>query len=201
MKRIYTILMCLLFLPLWGGQVGFLRAGEGFFPSFRGAWIATVANIDWPSKDAVGYSELQQAEMTFILDSLQSIGINATVTVMSQARLQENIKSRNYDLALIGVNLSEVPNMSAIFGRGAKLNFNGFGNDSMELYLKQATAAGDEDALKTSYSAMQMYVVNRLPILGLLFRTGTVLSNRSLGGMTALRLYDAFNGFEFLQAE
>ena len=73
MKRIYIILIAFLSISLVG------RAGEGFYPSFRGAWIATVANIDWPSKDAVGYSELQQAEMTFILDSLQSIGINAIV--------------------------------------------------------------------------------------------------------------------------
>ena len=47
--------------------------------SFRGAWIATVANIDWPSAEAVGYTDLQQEEMTFLLDSLQSIGINAIV--------------------------------------------------------------------------------------------------------------------------
>ena len=46
---------------------------------FRGAWIATVANIDWPSSEAVGNSELQQEEMIFILDSLHSIGINAIV--------------------------------------------------------------------------------------------------------------------------
>ena len=75
MKRIYTILTCLLFLPLWGGQVGFLRAGIGF----RGAWIATVANIDWPSKEAVGDTEKQQEEMIWILDSLESIGINAII--------------------------------------------------------------------------------------------------------------------------
>ena len=47
--------------------------------AFRGAWIATVANIDWPSKEAVGNTEAQQAEMTFILDSLQAIGINAVI--------------------------------------------------------------------------------------------------------------------------
>jgi hypothetical protein len=93
-----------------------------------------------------GYASLSMVDAAnLIAFYLESIGINAKVTVMSQARLQENVKSRNYDLALIGVNLSEVPNMSAIFGRGAKLNFNGFGNDNMELYLKQATAAGDED--------------------------------------------------------
>ena len=47
--------------------------------SFRGAWIATVANIDWPSKEAVGDSAKQQAEMTWLLDSLESLGINAII--------------------------------------------------------------------------------------------------------------------------
>jgi uncharacterized lipoprotein YddW (UPF0748 family) len=55
--------------------VGFLRADIGF----RGAWIATVANIDWPSKEAVGDTEKQQEEMIWILDSLESIGINAII--------------------------------------------------------------------------------------------------------------------------
>lgn len=46
---------------------------------FRGAWIATVANIDWPSVEAVGNPEAQQAEMIWLLDSLESIGINAII--------------------------------------------------------------------------------------------------------------------------
>ena len=52
-----------------------------------GAWIASVANIDWPSKDAVGTDSaavaLQQAEMITLLDSLQARGIN---TVIFQVR-------------------------------------------------------------------------------------------------------------------
>ena len=46
---------------------------------FRGAWIATVANIDWPSSSAVGVPDRQRDEMTAMLDSLQSIGINAVI--------------------------------------------------------------------------------------------------------------------------
>lgn len=46
---------------------------------FRGAWIATVANIDWPTPEAVGHTDLQQAEMLFLLDSLSAIGINTIV--------------------------------------------------------------------------------------------------------------------------
>ena len=67
MKKFYFIL--LLFITLSA------RAEIGF----RGAWIATVANIDWPSADAVGYTDLQQEEMIWLLDSLQAIGINAIV--------------------------------------------------------------------------------------------------------------------------
>lgn len=48
-------------------------------PRFRGAWIATVANIDWPSASAVGNSLRQQQEMLFLLDSLQSLGVNAII--------------------------------------------------------------------------------------------------------------------------
>ena len=47
--------------------------------SFRGAWIATVANIDWPSEQAVGNTEAQQAEMVWLLDSLEALGINAII--------------------------------------------------------------------------------------------------------------------------
>ena len=47
--------------------------------AFRGAWIATVANIDWPTPAAVGNDSLQKAEMTWILDSLASLGINAVI--------------------------------------------------------------------------------------------------------------------------
>ena len=44
---------------------------------FRGVWISTVVNIDWPSKEAVGNSKMQQQEMTDLLDSLAALHFNA----------------------------------------------------------------------------------------------------------------------------
>lgn len=75
MRRTIVILLSLLFLPFRGGQEGLLNAEI----AFRGAWIATVANIDWPSTEAVGNTDKQQAEMVFLLDSLQTLGINAII--------------------------------------------------------------------------------------------------------------------------
>jgi uncharacterized lipoprotein YddW (UPF0748 family) len=45
---------------------------------FRGAWIATVANIDWPSKPALP-AEQQQREFITLLDQLKAIGCNAVI--------------------------------------------------------------------------------------------------------------------------
>lgn len=48
---------------------------------FRGAWIATVANIDWPTRGAS--TESQKQSLINILDALKAVNINA---VMFQVR-------------------------------------------------------------------------------------------------------------------
>ena len=45
---------------------------------FRGAWIATVANIDWPSKKGLSTAE-QKAELTAILDRAAQLKLNAVI--------------------------------------------------------------------------------------------------------------------------
>ncbi len=45
---------------------------------FRGAWIATVANLDWPSSPSLP-PETQQNDFVTILDNLKAVGINAIV--------------------------------------------------------------------------------------------------------------------------
>ncbi|MBL4850606.1 MAG: family 10 glycosylhydrolase [Planctomycetes bacterium] len=45
---------------------------------FRAAWIATVHNIDWPSKPGLPVAE-QQRELLVLLDRAASLGLNAVV--------------------------------------------------------------------------------------------------------------------------
>ena len=45
---------------------------------FRGAWVASVANIDWPSRSGLSV-ERQQAELLGILDRMQELNLNALV--------------------------------------------------------------------------------------------------------------------------
>jgi uncharacterized lipoprotein YddW (UPF0748 family) len=45
---------------------------------FRGAWVATVTNIDWPSSAGIS-SQVQRAQLTTMLDQLAAAGFNAIV--------------------------------------------------------------------------------------------------------------------------
>lgn len=48
-------------------------------PYFRAAWISTVANIDFPTKSAVGDYEQQKKDMIAMLDAFQDMHLNAVV--------------------------------------------------------------------------------------------------------------------------
>lgn len=48
-------------------------------PYFRATWISTVANIDFPTKSAIGNYEQQQKDIIEMLDFFQSVHLNAII--------------------------------------------------------------------------------------------------------------------------
>jgi peptide/nickel transport system substrate-binding protein len=159
--------------------------------------------VQEPTLSIITYNEssnsIRENAANLIADYLRTVGFNVTVTIYSKERTRQLVKDGEFDLALVGVNLSEVPYLSSLLGSRGSLNLNHYSSDDMDQLLERVYSASDETLMRKIYSDIQMTVVNRLPILGLLFRTGTVLSSRSVGGMSGVRVYDTFNGFEFLK--
>ena len=80
--RISTLVFA---LACWLDSPAFVRAGETDLPpipaisrEYRGVWVATVANIDWPSKPGLP-SDQQQAEAIKILDTAADLKMNVIV--------------------------------------------------------------------------------------------------------------------------
>ena len=73
---------------LWLMPAMLFAAGTTYVPTdvtppkppreFRGAWIATVANIDWPSKPGLSVAE-QKAELIELLDHAAQLKLNAVI--------------------------------------------------------------------------------------------------------------------------
>ncbi len=64
--------------PLRGGEVVDAATLPGPDREFRAAWIATVANIDWPSRRDLS-TDAQKAELVALLDRAKALGLNAVV--------------------------------------------------------------------------------------------------------------------------
>ncbi len=143
-------------------------------------------------------SSIRSNAAKLIADYLSVVGIKTTVEVLTRDAVMERISDRDYDLALIGVNLSEIPVLMPLLSSDGSLNYNHYGNDLMDSYISQTATVQTADELKQVYSDIQMELVDRLPILGLLFRTGTVLSTRSTSGMSGIRSMNMFRGLEYL---
>ena len=69
--------VCMMLLLLAGVLPAAERPPE-VLREMRGVWVATVANIDWPSRPGLTTAE-QQAEVLAILDRIQAMQMNAVV--------------------------------------------------------------------------------------------------------------------------
>ena len=73
-RRLFSLLL------LFACSVNMLAAQDNILKKreFRGVWIATVVNIDWPSKPGLSAAQ-QKAELVRILDAHQRAGINSII--------------------------------------------------------------------------------------------------------------------------
>ena len=131
-----------------------------------------------------------------IAEDLSVIGIRVEVLDGDRENIVKAIRAGDFDLALVGVNLSTVPNPTAIVDSEGTLNISQYVNMDMDMLCDGIFTAADETSLKAVFSDIQMKIVNELPILGIGFHTGAVISHQSLNGLSGIREYDVWNGLE-----
>jgi uncharacterized lipoprotein YddW (UPF0748 family) len=68
-----------LFACLFATSMTLLEAQPAPKREFRGAWVATVTNIDWPTSVGESMSNAQRQQLTTLLDKLAAAGVNAIV--------------------------------------------------------------------------------------------------------------------------
>src|SRR5947208_6103584 len=83
-----STLQCFMAAPGWVRLAALPSSAADYPPSaisppeplreFRGAWIATVANIDWPSRKGLSSSE-QKTELIRLLDRAAQLKLNAII--------------------------------------------------------------------------------------------------------------------------
>lgn len=133
-----------------------------------------------------------------IADQLKKVGITVEITVTTNDKMTKTFKSGDFDIALIGVNLSYVPDLTELLRHDGDLNFSGYASKEMNNLLVSARSAGTADELKSIYSEIQLKVVEELPILGMYFHTGAMISGHDISGLHGIYELNTWNGMELV---
>ena len=147
--------------------------------------------------DAAG-TRTRAAEL--IADQLAPLGINVDVKKVSKTTLQKNLKNRDFQMVLCGINLSVLPDLTFLLNSVGRMNYSGFSDTITNQLLLDAYNALDEDTFKSVYSKIQLRIVEELPFMGLFFRKGTVMTTANISeGLDGVIEGDALHGFEYVK--
>ncbi len=142
---------------------------------------------------------IRQEAAKLIAEQLGRVGMRVKVEVTTKSGVKTRFGDNTFDLALVGFNLSEVPDLSFLFKTKSNGNCSEYSSGDMDALLESAKEAMTADALRTAMSGIQMLVVEDLPVIGLFFRTGVLISKVDLNGLNGIRETHTLRGLEFCQ--
>ncbi len=134
-----------------------------------------------------------------IRDQLRPLGINVTVETLSLANVQKKLKNGDFDMALCAINMALLPDLTFLMAADGRMNYSGYSDAEMKNLLSNIYKASDETQFKNLYSQMQIRIAEQLPIMGLFFRKGTLMTTLNVSGLGAIRETDALKGIEYIE--
>ena len=139
--------------------------------------------------------------ITLMAQQLARIGFKVTTSTVSKTRMETNLPKGRFQMALVAFNLSEYPDLTFLLNRNGRCNYTGYNSERMDALLVDASNAGSAEELIAAMSDIQMMVVQELPMLGLFFRTGVLMSDVSLGGLTGIRESYTLRGIQYVNID
>jgi len=136
-----------------------------------------------------------------IASQLGRIGVRVNVKTTTRSKVLKAFNGDDdFGLALVGFNLSTLPDLTYLLGTRGSGNCSRYDSEKMNDLLKRARAAQTADELRALMSDIQLLVVDDLPVLGLFFRSGTLISKVNIGGLSGIREDHLLRGIEYLSA-
>lgn len=149
------------------------------------------------------YNPLRQKTADLIVENLNQLGIHVVkdypdnipdnLTEKDIAEQWNNVKEKvskgDFDIALLGWNLSPVPDLTFAFP------YIGYNNDVMNEALAQLNSSNEEGKLK-AHERVQSIILQDLPYISLFFKNQALLINNKIRGNIDPTFYDIYRNIE-----
>lgn len=123
-----------------------------------------------------------------ILNNLKSIGVKSTVVELGVEDMEKALNEKNYDLALVGWELSVVPDAISI------IENSGFKDEQLDNYVASLKNATSQGQILDIYKSIQSYIKENVAFISLVIRDNYVVTNRRLEGKITPNDFDVYEG-------
>ena len=141
--------------------------------------LKIIVNKDNPERKKSAY---------IISDNLKDIGIKNTIEELSIEDMNKALNEKNYDLALVGWELSLVPDATNI------LESIGYEDEKLTNYINSLKNATTESQISDIYKSIQKYVNENALFMSLVIRYDYIVTNRRIEGKISPNSFDIYEG-------
>lgn len=120
--------------------------------------------------------------------NLKTVGINSTVEQLSAEDLEKAMNTNNYDLAVTGWVLSNVPNVKEIIA------YSGYSDEKLTEYMNQIEKETSKDKIRDLYGKMQKNINDNVGFISLVVRNNHIVTNNRLDGKIEPNDFDVYEG-------
>ncbi|MGL5640775.1 MAG: ABC transporter substrate-binding protein, partial [Paraclostridium sp.] len=130
-----------------------------------------------------------------IKENLNEIGIKSTITELAGNELSAALDSKDYDLALVGWEMSPVPDATDI------INYSGYTDEKLTAYLNSLKNSTDVDTTKKIYKSIQEYTRDKAAFISLAITDDYLVTNKRIEGSLKPNDFDIYEGIYHLNLE
>lgn len=141
--------------------------------------LKIIVNKDNPERMKSAY---------IISDNLKDIGIKNTIIELSSKEMDNALNEKNYDLALVGWELSLVPDATNI------IENIGYKDEKLNNYVNSLKNATTKSQIADIYKSIQKYVNENALFMSLVIRNEYIVSNRRIEGEISPNSFDIYEG-------
>lgn len=148
-----------------------------------------------------GTTNTRSEAVELLASQLSMVGFEVSTSVISNREVYDRLNNGDFQLALVAFELSDIPNLNFMVGKGGASNYQRYESEDMENLLRAAWSSPTQADLESNMYSLQLKLVEDLPILGLFFRTGLTVAKVPLGRLDAPRLGNCLRGLPTSSAQ
>ncbi|MCX8130647.1 MAG: peptide ABC transporter substrate-binding protein [Clostridia bacterium] len=173
-------------------QGGWEEDEGGLFKTIKG--VKRYLNLELMVND---YNINRSKIADEISAQLKEIGINLSIRKIKWEDEFKQIRSKRYDMVLLGYRVSSVPDISFAYSSAEAsggFNISGYKNTTVDRLLEQIGTESDENRRKLLFTQMKGIIMDDMPYLGLFFYNNAALFSKRVKGEISPSIWDRFNG-------